>query len=395
MKSRIYTVKYALVQALYWAVLCAIMGFAVVYMAASGYSNSEIGVIMAISNLIVVVFQPALATLADRNQKLTLRKIISVFSICMLAAAVGMLFLEKASIVMTVCLIASMVAISVIQPFLNSIAVQLEAQGVAVNFGLCRSCGSVAYAVVSTVEGILIEKKTIAVVPVVMIILLVGLLIGIVVIGNVESVGQKENIADKEMQNEEAKGLFVFLSENKRFGVFLVGVVLIFYTHMITSNYLIQIVENVGGNSSHMGIASSIAAIVELPAMIFFVKLVKKIRCQTLLRISGVFFAVKYLGLFLAGSVEMIYVAQVFQFGAYALFIPAVVHYVSRLFGNADMIKGQSMVTTATTLGTVFASIIGGRILDVYGTEEMMFTAVIVAVIGVVLMAIGVENTEK
>ena len=230
-------------------------------------------------------------------------------------------------------------------------------------------------------------------VPIVLMILLVFFFICLAIMGNVENVtgGSEKKEIPKE---EEAQSVWVLLRNNKRFGLLLIGISLIFYTHMITSNYLIQIIENVGGNSSHMGIASSIAAIVELPAMIFFVKLVKKVKCHTLLRLAGVVFGLKYVALYLANSVAMIYIAQVLQCASYALFIPASVHYVSKLFGKADTVKGQSLITTATTLGNVFASLIGGRILDLYGTEEMMLVAVIVALVGVVLLGIGVENRE-
>lgn len=394
MSSRKYILKYAALQVFYWAALCAIMGYAVVYMLEKGYSNSEIGIVMAVSNIISVVMQPLIAGIMDKSKELTLRKAIGLLAGCMFGAAVFLVLLKEVSLILTIVLVIAMVATTVIQPFINSIAVKLQEQGISVNFGLCRACGSIAYAVVSTIVGILIEKYSVVVVPISLMVLLMFFFFCLAMIGNIEHA--TENVAENMTAKEEkAQSVVMLLRRNKRFGVLLVGISLIFYTHMITSNYLIQIIENVGGNSSHMGIASSIAAIVELPAMIFFVKLVKKIKCHTLLRIAGLFFALKYVALYLADSVAMIYAAQVLQFASYALYIPASVHYVSKLFGKADTVKGQSLITTATTLGNVFASLIGGRILDIYGTQEMMLVAVIVALVGVVLMILGVENREK
>lgn len=394
MKQKKYVIKYAMLQVFYWAVLCAIMGYAVVYMLNKGYSNSEIGMVMAVSNIVAVVLQPFIASMTDKYEKLTLRKNIAFLAMGILVMAVILLFLERISVVMTICMSIAMIATTVMQPFLNAVAVKLQEQGIQMNFGLCRACGSVAYAVVSTIVGVLIEKYSVIVVPVAVLILLVFFFACLYSIGNVESV---EGSTRKESREDTGKtqGLFEMLTKNKRFALFLCGVVLVFYTHTITSNYLIQIVENVGGRSSHMGIASSIAAIVELPAMIFFVKLVRKIKCQTLLRIAGFFFAIKYVALYLAESVSMVYAAQAFQAVSYAIYIPASVHYVTLLFGKADTVKAQSFITTAITLGNVFASLIGGRLLDVYGTKEMLFIAVIVAIVGVVLMTAGVESREK
>ncbi len=391
-----YTIKYAAVQAFYWATLCAIMGFAVIGMLEKGYSNSEIGYVIAFANIVVVVLQPLIASAADKNKKLTLKLIIWGFSFLMAAAAVVLLFLAAASALLTAMMAVGMISIMALQPFINSMSVQLEEQGIAVNFGLCRSCGSLSYAVVSTVVGILIRTYSYTVVPIATILLLIGLFFSVGILagkgGGQAADFQKEKHSVKKQKSEQPQGLMQFLFANKRFSIFLVGVMLLFYTHMITSNYLIQVVSVVGGDSSHTGIACSIAAVLELPAMIFFTRIVKKIRCQTLLRISGVFFILKYLFLFLAKSVAMIYFAQVFQIGAYALFIPASVYYVSRLFGSADMFKGQSMVTAAMTLGGMFASIIGGWMLDAYGVSEMMFVAVLLAVLGVIIMCLSMEK---
>jgi len=391
-----YTIKYAAVQAFYWATLCAIMGFAVIGMLEKGYSNSEIGYIIAFSNIVVVVLQPLIASAADKNKKLTLKLIIWGFSVLMAAASVVLLFLATASALLTAMMAVGMISVTALQPFVNSMSVQLEEQGIAVNFGLCRSCGSLSYAIISTVVGILIKNYSYTVVPVTTILLLLGLFFSVGIL-TAKGSGQAEDLQDekhpvKKQNSEQPQGLMQFLFANKRFSFFLIGVMLLFYTHMITSNYLIQVVSTVGGDSSHTGIACSIAAVLELPAMIFFTRIVKKIRCQTLLRVSGLFFILKYLFLFLAKSVGMIYFAQIFQIGAYALFIPASVYYVSRLFGSADMVKGQSMVTTAMTLGGMFASVIGGWMLDVHGVHDMMFVAVLLALFGVIIMCFSLEK---
>lgn len=390
-----YTIKYAAVQAFYWATLCAIMGFAVIGMLEKGYSNSEIGYVIAFANIVVVVLQPLIASAADKNKKLTLKLIIWGFSFLMAAAAVILFFLTTASALLTAMMAVGMISVTALQPFVNSMSVQLEEQGIPVNFGLCRSCGSLSYAVVSAVVGVLIKTYSYKVVPVATILLLIGLFFSVGILagkGGGQTGLQNEKRSAKKQKSEQPQGLMQFLFANKRFSFFLVGIMLLFYTHMITSNYLIQVVSTVGGDSSHTGIACSIAAVLELPVMIFFTRIVKKIRCQTLLRISGVFFVLKYLFLFLAKSVGMIYFAQVFQIGAYALFIPASVYYVSRLFGSADMFKGQSMVTAAMTLGGVFASIIGGWMLDAYGVHEMMFVAVLLAMFGAIIMCFSMEK---
>lgn len=394
MNSRTCTIKYAIVHMFFWSALCAVSGYAVVCMLNKGYSNSKIGTIIAASNILAVIFQPFIASAADKYTRLTLRKIICFFTICMSVASVGLILVKSASWIMTVCMAVGIISITVAQPFLNAISVKIEEQGISLNFGLCRSCGSVAFAAVSAILGILIEKYSVRIVPFAALILLTGLWISVMALGNVENMKGAEKTL-KIQERGESKSLPAFLIEHRKFAVFLAGVVLLFYSHVFTSSYLIQIVEHVGGNSSHMGIANGIAAVLELPLMVLYVKIVRKIKCQDLLCISGVFFVFKFLGLFWAKSIGMVYFAQIFQMGSYALFIPASVHYISQLFGKEDAIKGQSMVTTAITMGTVLASLLGGRILDVCGIRITLLVVVLAAVAGVVFMALGMEKKEN
>ena len=88
----------------------------------------------------------------------------------------------------------------------------------------------------------------------------------------------------------------------------------------------------------------------------------------------------------------MIYIAQVLQMGAYALFIPASVYYVNCKVDNKDIVKGQSFVTTSMTMSGVFANIIGGILLDAVGVSEVLLIGVILSLIGAVIVLFTVEK---
>ena len=52
--------------------------------------------------------------------------------------------------------------------------------------------------------------------------------------------------------------------------IFIFGLVLVYFTHTIINNFFIQVITPIGGTESDMGTAVFLAAILELPAMIFF-----------------------------------------------------------------------------------------------------------------------------
>ena len=176
--------------------------------------------------------------------------------------------------------------------------------------------------------------------------------------------------------------------------IFVVGVVLVFFTHTIINNFFIQVITPIGGTESQMGIAVFIAAIVELPAMAMFNIMRKKINCATLLKLSVVMFALKHLLTFLATNIFMIYVAQVLQIGAYAIFIPASVYYVNEVISKQDLVKGQSMVTVGITASGIIANFAGGILLDAVGVYHLLMIGVVVSVVGGLIVFGSIEKKK-
>jgi PPP family 3-phenylpropionic acid transporter len=189
-------------------------------------------------------------------------------------------------------------------------------------------------------------------------------------------------------------GIFTFFIKYKKFVLFLLGVAMLFYSHSLINTYLINIMENVGGNSSDMGISLSIAAALELPTMALFIYIVRKIKCSSLLKIGAFFFLVKAIVTLMAPNVFMVHFSQAFQLFAFALFTPASIYYVNDLVSENDRVKGQSMLGAAYLgiAGTV-ANVTGGRILDTFGVSEMLLLGTAVTAVGVVLICVSV--TEK
>ncbi len=90
----------------------------------------------------------------------------------------------------------------------------------------------------------------------------------------------------------------------------------------------------------------------------------------------------------------MVYVSQVLQLISFGLFIPAVVYYISKISGPADSVKGQSLFTSACTLAGIFASLIGGWLLDAYSAYTMLLTGMVVTIAGAIVVNISLEKVE-
>lgn len=208
--------------------------------------------------------------------------------------------------------------------------------------------------------------------------------------------GHKDEIVHQEKETEHDQlSMGQFIKKYKTFMLLLVATVLLFFDHSVINNFFIQVVNHINGNSADMGNAIFLAAVLELPTMALFTKFQQKIGCKNMMLISAVFFSVKHVLTYFAVNMFMIYVAQVMQMLAYAVFIPASVYYVSQLVEEHDMNKGQALVTGAMTLASVFASLAGGVLLDALGVSKVLMIGAIISVLGTICMFISVEDVDQ
>lgn len=395
-KVLLLDVKYSLTQILYFGSFCGLMGYASVYLLDKGVSNSLIGVILALVSVISVFTQPALASYADKNKHIELRTIVNIFLIGATALSI-VLYLMGSAIPVILCLFVGIATLmTTLQPLLNSLAFVFEKYGIEINYGLGRGLGSAAYALVSLALGYLVEQFGAKQIPLVYIIL--NAIFILVVYSYVVPKNQKKEIViENEATNKEEKQLSIleFCKAYKKFMIFVLGVVLVFFTHTIINNFFIQVITPIHGTESSMGIAVFIAAIVELPAMGMFNAIRKKIDCTALIKISVIMFAVKHGITFLATDMTMIYIAQFTQIAAYAIFIPASVYYVNEIIKKEDVIKGQSMVPMAITGSGILANLIGGMLIDVIGVHSVLMIGMGVSILGAVVVIMATEKKKS
>lgn len=374
-------------------------------MVPKGYSNSAIGLTTAASNILIMLFQPVVAAAIDKYRKITLHSVIIVFTALAIIFSIAMLLLPGSGLLLAVIITLSLAFINILQPFVNAISVDLENRGYRMNFGLCRAFGSFGYAIVSTLMGFLISSFSEQIIPITSILVCMLFIYTTLLVRAPQPTAEVTSPActpsdatqsdvPQEEAAPEATSLLAFMFSNKRFLLFLLSTACLFTAHSFTTGYLYQISCDVGGDSSSMGIAGSIAAMLELPGMMLFAWLLTKASCRTLLRVSGFGFFLRFLSFFLADSVPALYAAQIPQAISYAIFIPASVHYVSRLFSKADMAKAQSLVTTACTIGGILASVVGGRLLDAVGVHVSELCVVILGVIGALLLFFSVQDVS-
>ena len=370
-------------QGLYWMLFCVSSGFISLYLQGRGLSNGGIGTVTAIFGILAALLQPVLGGITDRSNRLTWRHMILILAIPYLAICVIMPFIPGAwagAIFMGLLILLG----NTIMPFINTAHYHYSHQGEFINFGVARGIGSGLYAVLALVIGFLAERYGIEMVPV------TGILIASLFTLVVFRMPSSRELTEKAPREKVLqKG---FLLRYPAFTFMLLATLLMLTAHNILNTYLLQIIQSVGGNSSQLGIALAIQAVVEVPVLFGFSRLLKHFRPKTLMLSAAVGFALKAFMYAVSGSVSMIYLIQRAQMLSFAIFASASVYYTSEAIPKEDQASGQAYMTSMMTVGTVLGSLSGGWILELSGMTTMLSVNVIIAMVGVGFALISVKN---
>jgi MFS transporter, PPP family, 3-phenylpropionic acid transporter len=279
--------------------------------------------------------------------------------------------------------------LQLLTPFINSLGMESINQGHNLNFGIARGMGSVAYAALSYVLGIITSRTGITAVPVCIMIVTLVLMGCLALFPFTKS----SSVPTGDNSKKQTSNPLQFLRKYKRFTIVLVGCILIYLGHVLLNSFTFQIVQSKGGGSSEMGTATAIAAMSELPTLFLFGYMLKKARCDIWFRLTGIFFTLKSLGSLLAPNMTVFYGIQIFQMLGWGLMAAASVYYVNSIMDAEDAIKGQAYITMTYTLGSVIGAFLGGALIDFSGVNTMLLFATISAAVGAVIIFFSAEKT--
>ena len=401
-RKQFWTLRYTLINVSYFAAFCTVHAYAAVYLLDRGFTNTRIGILLAVANIASALLQPVVASVIDRGGFFTNRNVIMICAAA-IAAGSGLLLLLHDNRVAIFVIYALIYMIQfTYMPVMTALNFEYRLKGADIFYGLARGLGSAGFAVTSAIIGKVVEAEGVRVLLYCNIAIM---LVQIVVVwffriperSSAED-EDREDTGDASTGTEEngrGRTIVQFVRAYPAFMVMLAATVFLFFTHNMLNDYLIQIIRPLGGSESNLGIATFIAALLELPTMAFISAASKKISMRFMLVLAGISFTVKAVIMMLAVNIPMVYASQAMQMLAYAVFIPASAYYVSTNISVHDQVKGQAFVTSCFTLAGVFSSLICGVILDHLGEKAMLVCGSMVSIIGTVLIIISMKMSPE
>ena len=386
--------NYSLLQMAYWVTSAVLFCFTTVFLQFRGYSNYEIGIVFAAGNIIGFVIQPIIAGYIDRTQRRTLLRFIRLTALLSVLLMLAVYLLPSGSVSLIGAYSLLIAGSTLLNPLCISLSFYIESWGCGINFSRARALGSFAYAVCNVALGMLVQRVSENAVPAVFIVF--AALLGAATLLFIPGDRAHRSMPEKKVEHnsEKPSSLREFARENKRFMLFLVGTAALYFTHSMICNFMIEFIRNVGGSSEDMGWILAFMTVMEVPIMLLFPKLTKRFRCSSLLRVAVIMFTVKELMIFLAPNIAALYAAEALQAFSFALFVPASVGYVGEVIAKHNAVKGQAFVTAMMTLGSIFASYIGGLLLDTSTPKITLLVGVIVSAVGTLIMLCSSETTK-
>ena len=248
MNSKKLTAQCAVLQGSYWVAVCAINGFATVFLLHIGLKSSQIGVVLALGNILGVILQPFVAAAADRAKRVTLQQMTAGMAIAIILLLILMQCMSKMVPGIVLSFLIVNMLLQVVQPLINSISLYYVNHGIYVDFGIGRGVGSASYAVAASFLGILIGRYYgLAIMGVgclsfaVMFVTLISM--PVVKDPNESKKEEQKNTANR----QRGGGILEFARRYRNYMLVLLGMILIYVESTYVNNYLINIVVSLGG----------------------------------------------------------------------------------------------------------------------------------------------------
>ena len=389
------TFHYALITGGFWMAFCVATAYAAVFLQGIGYSNSELGIILALGNVGGAVLSPVLGAWIDRNRALRHAAVIRVLLAVQLVLLALLRIFPYHNALTAVCYVLYMAAAMPVNALNLDLCVRLERAEAPLNFGFARSMGSFAFVILSTLLGILTADGRHLLLPFAgMAVVLLQAFSNRMIDRDLRHY-EEMNTPDEAETQVRSSSLAAFVRNNRMFCLMLFGTIIIYIAHNMDGNFLINEIRNLGGDTSVMGYVAAFTAITEIPVMMFASRLPKRWKTVQYIRLAFVFFVVKSLAYALAPSIPAFFAARIMQAPSYALYTVLIVGYADSVVAKQDSAKAQSLAFSMTTIGSVLASLIGGYMFDVTDVKTTMLVGAAIAALGAVIAIAGTRGKTQ
>ena len=383
--------RYCLLSSLTWAAfLAAVM--AGTYMLGRGISGAEVGVVMIAGNLAALVAQPFIASAADGPGPLDAQRLGIGLSL-VTVGFMGACLLPLPSLAIEVLLVLTYLTAKNLPALSNSVAVYYVNRGGAIDYGVARAAGSVSNAAASFVVGLAVAAFGEGAIMWAGVVLFAALAGSFALMPTPKDVPPTVAPAAEASRRtgKDSGGYLAFCIERPAFLMLVVGFSLGLLMPQIVVVYGLLVFENVGAGAVEMGTANAIASIVELPTMLLYSRLERRIPAERLMLVAAAGCVLKAGVIAFATNVPLLYVGYALTIMS-TLFNPASVSWVNARFGEENKNKALGLMVMVSPIGGIVGNVFGSLLLGSGGIGMLLGVVFALAVEGAAIAVVGVRR---
>lgn len=341
-------------KALYFAAFGALgcfFPFLTYYFQEKGLSYTEIGIAYAIFSITGVVTQPIWGFITDKY----LNKRITIIITMILSSIVVYNFtLAKSFYYVLFSIIVFLIFQSSIIPVTDAYTYEIIEDNQDIQYGRIRLMGSVGYAVMALLGGIIIKSLGIN----------SGFFIYsfIILIGAVQV--YKIDFQGNSSKNKVTLTDVTSLLKDRRFLLLMIAILINNISFGSNNSYISLLIQATGGDVSILGLLGFTLAISELPTLFFGRKLLKKYGELNIFNLGVFLFAIRYFLSSICTSYIWVIVIQAMQGITFSLFLIASLQYLSKITPPSIRTSAMTFYTAVCGIGAFIGNISGGIFLE-------------------------------
>lgn len=387
------TFYYALLQISTWSFYAILMSFSGNVLRHFGFDDSHISLLLGIASVLALGGQLVIGELGGRYPNLKVSYILIGLGLTMLFGSLVVRFSPLPVFVSVVAYGMCCVIVHLVPHLANALGMDAIRRGSPTNYSLARATGSLGYSIFAYLTGALVKARGVMAVPLVAASSALLLIFSVILykrcaIDHLPELGLEE-LPEKKKGRDGA-----FLRKYPRFALFLVGAVFLQISHGLINNFMFQIMQHKNGTAAQQGIAAAVCAFSEIPIMLAFPFMLRKLHCDRWLRLASMCMLLKPLGTLLAASPQTVYIAQATQLLGYGLYAISSVNYAEMLVEKGESVQAQSYLGTSVTGGALIALFSGGVLCQHLGVNAMIFISCICAVVGGIFVLLTAQKTK-
>lgn len=361
----------------YFAAIGCYFPYIVLYYRSLGLSGSEIGVLSAIPPLATAFLAPAWGLLADLRgiHRLILRA-------ALVGSAAATLLLSRVTTFAPIVLLVAALAL-VAAPalsLLDSYGITVSAQqGLA--YGRLRVWGSVGYVAAAWLVGWLMRGA-------VSNLFLVGYALTLACTA-LATIGLP---ALHERQSKRTWRGATALLRRPAIVVLLITTYLVSISTSAMYNFLGIYLTEMGGGTRLVGAANALAAVSELPVLLFGAALSSWLGSRRLLMVAMVVYIIRLLAYSVLPDPNWVLPVQLLHGLSFGANLMASVTLINQLAGSELAATGQGLLASSFAFGTITGSLVGGILLDRIALPMLFRLAALGAVLGLTVFLLGART---